>query len=48
MGLKIDFCAKDQEEEEEDPKPKSSYKSADRRKFDLSVSYPLLSPIVSS
>ena len=39
MGMKINFCAQDQEEEEEDPKPKGFYKSAERRKSDLSVSF---------
>ena len=37
-GRKINFRALDQEEEEEDPNPKSFYKSADRRRSDLSAS----------
>ena len=29
MGVKITFCAQDEEEEEEDPAPKSFYNSAE-------------------
>ena len=39
MGMKIHFCAQDEEEEEKDPKPKSFYKSAGGRKSHLSASF---------
>ena len=39
IGMKIHFCTQDEEENEEDPEPKSFYKSADRRKSYLSASF---------